>query len=78
MQAEVAEVKQAADKQVEDAKELVASVDDKLRKADAKLFEVQAVQAEASRIRADSARKIQEVEAREDALGRERQGLSAE
>jgi septal ring factor EnvC (AmiA/AmiB activator) len=78
MQTEESEARQAAEKQLAQAQELVASVEEKSVQADIKLAQVQVVRAEAGRKVQEAEHRLQEVEAREVALRRERHGLMAE
>jgi hypothetical protein len=78
MQTEESEARQAAEKQLAQARELVASVEEKSVQADIKLAQVQVVRAEAGRKVQEAEHRLQEVEAREVALRRERHGLMAE
>lgn len=71
-------MKQAAEKQLAQARVMVASIEEKSFQVDTKLAQVQVVRAEASRKLQDSEHRLQEVEAREDALRRERHSLMAE
>jgi len=77
-QVEESEVRQAADKQLAQARELVASIEERSVQADLKLAQVQVVRADANRKLQESEHRLQEVEAREVALRRERHGLMAE
>jgi septal ring factor EnvC (AmiA/AmiB activator) len=78
VQADESEVRQAADKQLAQARELVASIEERSVQADLKLAQVQVVRADANRKLQESERCLQEVEAREVALRRERHSLMAE
>jgi len=77
-QVEESEVRQAADKQLAQARELVASIEERSVQADLKLAQVQVVRADANRKLQESEHRLQEVEAREVALRRERHSLMAE
>ena len=78
MQTEESEARQGAEKQLAQARELVASVEEKSVQADIKLSQVQVVRAEAGRKVQEAEHRLKEVEAREVALRRERHGLMAE
>lgn len=78
IQADESEVRQAADKQLAQARELVASIEERSIQADLKLAQVQVVRADANRKLQESEHRLQEVEAREVALRLERHSLIAE
>jgi hypothetical protein len=78
MQAEESAVKQAAEKQLVLAKEMAAEIDQKSLQADVKLSQAQVLHAEASRKLTESEHRLHEIEAREDALRRERHSIFAE
>lgn len=77
-QTDESEVRQAADKQLAQARELVASIEERSVQADLKLAQVQVLRADANRKLQESELRLQEVEAREVALRRERHSLMAE
>lgn len=78
MQAEVEEIKQAADKRLAEAREMTAGIEEKALLAEGKVHAAEALRAEANRRQAEADRKLQEVEAREGALRRERQAFNQE
>ncbi|KAJ7567975.1 hypothetical protein O6H91_01G014100 [Diphasiastrum complanatum] len=78
MQLEVAEGREAAGKQLSQARILVNEAEEKSLLAESKLHSAEALHAEASRKLAETERKLQEIEAREDALRREQHKLNAE
>jgi len=78
MQAEESAVKQAAERQLALAKEMAAEIDQKSLQADVKLSQAQVLHAEASRKLTESEHRLHEIEAREDALRRERHSIFAE
>lgn len=78
IQVDESEVRQAADKQLAQARELVASIEERSVQADLKLAQVQVVRADANRKLQEAEHKLQELEAREVALRRERHSLMAE
>ena len=78
IQADENDVRQAADKQLAQARELVASVEERSVQADLKLAQVQVVRADANRKLQDAEHRLQELEQREVALRRERHSLMSE
>ncbi len=78
MQAEGFEVKEAADRQLSQAKEMLASVEEKSAQADTQLAKVQGERTQTNRKLAESQLQLREVEMREDALRREHHRLMSE
>ncbi|KAF2295660.1 hypothetical protein GH714_033464 [Hevea brasiliensis] len=78
MRAESAETKVAADCKLADARSMVEDAQKKYMDAEAKMRAAEALQAEASQYRRAAERKLQEVEAREDDLGRRTSAFKAE
>ncbi len=78
MQAEGFEVKEAAERQLSQAKEMLASVEEKSAQADTQLAKVQGERTQTNRKLAESQLHLQEVEMREDALRREHHRLMSE
>lgn len=70
MRAESAETKVAAESKLAEARNMVEGAQKKFTEAEAKLHVAESLQAEASRFHRVAERKMQEVEAREDALRR--------
>ncbi|KAF2295644.1 hypothetical protein GH714_033398 [Hevea brasiliensis] len=78
MRAESAETKVAADCKLADARSMVEDAQKKYMDAEAKMRAAEALQAEASQYRRAAERKLQEVEAREDDLGRRTSAFKAD